>query len=84
MGKINTRVHHKDQGLEDHAHKLPNGKYTGGMLLKPNSNQSFPHTHLYQKEGKTLETNQAPVGGDHTHITELGITSGPTEVGKDE
>lgn len=83
MGKIQTRVYRKDQAVEDHAHQLPDGTFTGGMLLKPNSDRSFPHTHLYQHEGKTYETGLCAIGGDHTHVTVAGMTSGPVAVRKD-
>lgn len=77
MGKISMRVYHKDQAAEDHKHRLPDGSYTGGSLYKPNSDRTFPHTHLYEHHGKTLESCLAPVGGDHTHGSECGETSGP-------
>lgn len=83
MGKIHTRVHHKDSVLEDHAHKLPDGTFTGGQLLKPNKDRAFPHAHLYQHSGDTLETGLADIGGDHVHDSEAGITSGPVPVRKD-
>jgi hypothetical protein len=82
MGKIDTRVYHKDQALEDHAHKLSDGSYTGGSLYKPNKDRTFPHTHLYQHMGKTLETMPAPIGEDHTHMTEDGMSGSPVPVEK--
>lgn len=82
MGKVNVRVHRKDQAAEDHAHQLPDGSFTGGQLLKPNSDQTFPHTHLYEHMGKTLESSPSSIGGDHTHITEKGISAGPVDVPK--
>lgn len=84
MGKFHTRVYRKDQASDDHAHKLPDGSYTGGSLLKPNSDRTFPHTHLYTgSHGETLETCPSPMGGDHVHESEKGMSSGPVAVRKD-
>jgi hypothetical protein len=84
MGKIHTRVHHKDQALDDHAHRLPDGSFTGGQILKPNKDRSFPHTHLYTgPNGDTMESCPAEVGGDHVHGTEKGVSGGPVPVRKD-
>ena len=80
MSKIYVRNHHKDALDGDHSHRLPDGSYTGGMLLKPNSDRSFPHTHLYTYNMKTCETGPAPIGGDHTHTSIEGETSGPMPV----
>lgn len=69
--------------MEDHAHKLPNGETTLGALYKPNKDRMFPHTHLYQHNGKTLETSPAPIGGNHNHDTECGQSGGPVKVLKE-
>jgi hypothetical protein len=76
MSKITVRAYRKDE-IDSHVHKLPDGSYTQPPLLKPNKDRTFPHTHLYVSQGKTLETGLAEMGGDHTHITEIGMTSGP-------
>lgn len=67
MGKIGQNVHRKDSYPEDHAHKVSEGAFTGGMIPKPNKDRTFPHTHLYEHDGKTLETGVAPDAPGHTH-----------------
>lgn len=80
MGKIKMQVHRKDS-MEDHRHRLADGSYTGGALNKPNADRTFPHTHLYQHDGKTHETGLAASGGDHTHDSLFGETAGPVGMG---
>jgi hypothetical protein len=85
MGKIATNVHRKDS-VEQHAHKLEDGSETEGALYKPNADRTFPHTHLYQHDGKTLETGCSPIGPGHTHDYqpepghEVSETGGPIAV----
>lgn len=88
MSKVPTRVQRKDSE-DEHAHKLPDGSFTGPMLYKPNRDRSFPHSHLYEHDGKTLETGVAPIGGDHTHdcksedvVGDEAETGGPVPVPK--
>jgi hypothetical protein len=76
MGKIHKRIHRAD-ALQDHRHAMADGRFTGGMLLKPNRDQAGWHTHLYQDERDTLETEEAQNDGDHTHETIMGDTTGP-------
>lgn len=81
MGITHKRVHRSD-AWEDHAHTLPNGKPTLGALFKSSSNRFGKHTHLYEHDGITYETEPDYEGGDHSHSTELGMTSGPIPVSK--
>lgn len=77
MGKVHQRIHRKDQ-FEDHVHAMPKGQQkTGGMLFKPNiakTEKAFAdptlsvHSHLYQVNGKTMETGVAPNNPDHEHL----------------
>lgn len=81
MGIVQKRVSRKDQ-TEDHAHKMPDGTMTGCALWKPNKDRTFPHTHLYQFEGKTCETDVADEGPGHVHEVAGGETGGPVAVQK--
>jgi hypothetical protein len=87
MGKIARNIHRKDSE-NDHAHKLEKGGLTGGMLNKPNKDRQELHSHLYQHEGKTYETNLAPNEKGHTHDYqpepghEYAETAGPVPVKK--
>ena len=73
MGQFQKAVTHKDR-IQDHIHSVPNKEGdTGTMLNKPNS----LHAHLYQFDGKTLETSDEPNDPYHVHKTEVGETSGP-------
>lgn len=82
--KIRKAILRKDL-QPDHAHTCPDGKMTGGELLKPNANaRAGWHTHLFQHDGMTYETDAAYYGPDHVHdVPEFGgFTSGPMPVPK--
>jgi hypothetical protein len=81
MSQYKVRVARKDS-VENHAHKLPDGSYTGPELPKPNATRMNPHTHLYQMQGKTMESGVADEGPGHTHATALGESAGPVAVPK--
>lgn len=82
MSKFIKRTYRRDD-QDNHAHRLKDGSYTGTPILKPNVDQTYPHTHLYQFNGKTFETGPSPMGPDHTHTTEVGMTSAPVPPRKD-
>ncbi len=66
----------------DHSHSLPDGKLTGGLLMKPSPTQWGWHTHLYEIDGQVCETTQAHDLPGHVHETVIGETSGPQPVRK--
>jgi hypothetical protein len=83
MSKINKRVRRADAAnISDHRHKLPDGSYTSGALNKPNKDQFDMHTHLYEFNEDTLETDPMHNFGDHTHGSRLGESSGPSPMQK--
>lgn len=79
MAKTSPRIHYK---INNHRHALPNGKMTGGMLLKPNKDQYELHTHLYDNDEMIHESGLMHDFGSHTHSSELGETSAPIPMSK--
>lgn len=82
MGKFNPAVVRRDGQDANHVHALPDGRMTEGMIEKPSHKYYSRHTHLYQMDGATYETDPAEDGPGHTHTSELGETSGPTKADK--
>jgi len=76
MCKFCPRVYRKDS-QEDHTHSMPDGKMTGGMLMKPSKDRFNAHSHLYHESEETKETGIMHDLPGHVHSTEIGDTSGP-------
>lgn len=76
MAQFKKAVRRADS-FEDHVHKLPDGSMTGGSLHKPTKDQFDMHSHLFECNEDTAETDPMHNFGDHTHMTAMGETSGP-------
>lgn len=81
MGKIRKAIRRADS-MEDHVHRLPSGDLTGPALHKPMKDQFDMHSHLYECNEDTAETDIMHGVGDHVHKTADGNTSGPLPLPK--
>lgn len=87
MSKVQKAVSRKD--ADDHMHNVAKGDKsasfnTGGMCKKPSTNSRAGfHTHLFEHDGDTHETDPAFNEPGHVHDTEFGLTGAPLPLDKD-